>query len=210
MNRQLLATSEDPQTLLDAARQLMRVKKDSTEVLVGLDKVLAREPGDPHANLYKATWLLEAGKTAAAAGCLEKAASLPGGRYLLALAAAAKKEYAAAEKHLAALLAMPPESTFRGQNDPGLALMQPGSFISGTRPRLLLAIVLQLQGKKPAADAVLRRLVDDDPGLIEAWILLDDVDRLKTLTDRNSSGKAAAERTLDALRAGRWEGIGRP
>ncbi|MGD0897031.1 MAG: hypothetical protein ABR915_04285 [Thermoguttaceae bacterium] len=209
MNRQLLATSEDPQTLLDAARQLMRVKKDSIEVLVGLDKVLAREPGDPHANLYKAIWLLEAGKTAAA-GCLEKAASLPGGRYLLALAAAAKKEYAAAEKHLAALLAMLPESTFRGQNDPGLALMQRGAIVTATRPRLLLAVVLAAQGKKEASDAVLRRLVDDDPALIEAWMLLDAADRLKTLTDRNPSGKAAAERTLDALRTGRWEGIGRP
>jgi Flp pilus assembly protein TadD len=209
-NSQLLATVEDPQALLDAARQLMRVRKDSAEALAGLDKVLAREPSDPHANLYKAIWLLEAGKTAEAAGHLEKAASLPGGRYLLALAAMAKKDVSAAEKNLAALLAMPPAATFRGESDPGLALMQRGAFVTATRPRLLLAIVLMAQGKKEASDAVLRKLVEDDPALIEAWILLADAERLKTLIDKNPAGKAAAERTLEALRAGRWEGIGRP
>ena len=66
------------------------------------------------------------------------------------------------------------------------------------------------QGKKEASDAALRKLVEDDPALIEAWMLLGDAERLKTLTDRNPSGKAAAERNLAALRVGRWEGIGRP
>ena len=210
MNAGLLATSEDPQTLLDAARQLMRVRKDSPESLAGLDRVLAKQPSDPHANLYKAIWLLEAGRPQDAAGCLDKAAGLPGGRYLLALAATAKKDYAAAEKHLTALPAMPPEATFRRQGDPGLAVLQRGAFVSAIRPRLLVAIAQTAQGKKEEADALLRKLVDDDPALIEACMLLGDAERLKTLTEGNPSGKAAAERVLAALRAGRWEGIGRP
>jgi len=210
LNQEVLATSNDAHVVLDAARQLLRVERNSTNVLSGLDKVLAKEPEDAHANLYKAIWLWEANKAQEASACLEKAVNLPGARYLLALMAAAGKDYASAAKHLAALLAMPPEATFRGEGDPGLALLQRGSFISATRPRLLLAIVLQTQGKKDAADVVLRQLVEKDPALIEAWMLLGDSERLKTLTERNPAGKAAAERVLDALRAGRWQGIGRP
>jgi tetratricopeptide (TPR) repeat protein len=210
MNCGLLTTSEAVQTLLDAARQLMRVRKESPEALAGLDKVLAKEPNDAHANLYKAIWLLEAGKTEEASGCLVKAAGLPGGRYLLALNAVAKKEFAAAEEHLAALLTMPPEATFRAEGDPGRALLQRGAFVTAARPRLLLAIVLTAQGKKEAADVLLRKLLDDDPALIEAWALLGDAEHWRTLTEKNPSGRAAAERALDALRAGRWEGIGRP
>jgi tetratricopeptide (TPR) repeat protein len=210
MNRQLLATSDDPQTLLDAARQLMRVRKDSADVLAALEKVLAKQPSDPHANLYKAMWLIEAGKREDTPVLLKKCEALPGGRYLAALLAIAGKDYAAAEKHLAALLRMPPEATFRGKGDPGLALLQSGAFVSATRPRLLLAIVLAAQGRKDEADALLRELVAQDPALIEARMLLGDADRLKTLTDGNPSGKAAAERVLAALRAGRWDGVGRP
>ena len=210
MNRQVLATSDDPQILLDAARQLMRVRKDSPEVLAALERVLAKQPSDPHANLYKAMWLLEAGKADEAAAHLAKTQDLPGGRYLLALAMVAKEEYAAAEPHLAALLKMPPEATFRGQGDPGLALLQGGAFIPSTQPRLLLAIALREQGKKEAADTLLRKLIANDPALIEARMLLGDTEGLKTLTDANLSGKAAAERVLAALRAGRWDGIGRP
>ncbi len=210
VNRELLGASDDPQALLDAARQLMRVKKDSPDVLAGLDKVLAKRGDDPHANLYKAIWLMEAGKAADAAACLDKAKDLPGGLYLLALAAVAKKDHATAEKHLTALLKVPPEATFRGKDDPGLALFQRGASASATRPRLLLAIVLAAQGRKDAADVVLRKLVDGDPASIEAWMLLGDAERLKTLTEANASGKAVAQRVLDALKDGRWEGIGRP
>jgi hypothetical protein len=42
--------------------QLMRVERNSTDALAGLDKVLAREPDDPRANLYKAIWFWEAGR----------------------------------------------------------------------------------------------------------------------------------------------------
>jgi Flp pilus assembly protein TadD len=210
MNRELLATASDPQTLLDAARQLMRVTGNSPEVLAGLEKVLKHRPDDPHANLYRAMWLTEAGKGEDAWRHLTKCEALPGGRYLAALSAVAKKDYAAAEKHLDALLKMRPEATFRGKDDPGLALLQNGACISSTRPRLLLAIALTAQGKKDAADATLRKLVDEDPALIEAWMLLGDAQRLRTLTENNSSGKTAAERVLANLRAGQWAGIGRP
>jgi hypothetical protein len=210
LNRQILAGTSDAQALLDAARQLMRVEVNSSDALAGLDKVLAARPADPHASLYKAVWLWEAGRTDEAQAHLAKAAALPGARYLLALQAVSKKEFARAEEHLTALLAMPSEATFRGAGDPGLALLQSGSFVSATRPRLLLAIVFQTQGKKEAADALLRKLVENDPALIEAWMLLGDAERLKTLTGRNESGKAAAERIIAALTAGRWDGIGRP
>jgi cytochrome c-type biogenesis protein CcmH/NrfG len=73
-----------------------------------------------------------------------------------------------------------------------------------------LAIVLAAQGRKDEAGALLRKLVADDPALIEARMLLGDADHLKTLTERNPSGQAAAERILAALRAGRWDGVGRP
>jgi tetratricopeptide (TPR) repeat protein len=209
-NVQRLATSEDSPTLLDAARQLMRVRKGSPEALAALDKVLTGQPDQAHANLYKAIWLWEADKQAEARACLDKAAGLPGARYLLALDAVAGKDFAAAEKHLTALLAMPVEATFRGKDDPGLALLQPSAYVSATRPKLLLAIVRQAQGRKDSADELLRDLVAGDPALIEAWMLLGDAERLKTLTDRNPSGKAAAEGVVEALRAGRWQGIGRP
>jgi tetratricopeptide (TPR) repeat protein len=209
MTEGLLAESEDSQSLLDAALKLMQVKKDSAQVLAGLDKALTKDPGDPHANLYKAIWLWEAGKMDELPGPLERAVNLPGARYLLGLKAVAKREFAAAEKHLTALLALPAEATFR-KDEPGLALLQSGSYISATRPRLLLAIVLDAQGKKEEANALLRKLAEDDPALLEAWMLLGDSERLRTLTARNPSGKTAAERVLDALRAGRWDGIGRP
>ena len=66
MNRASLAASEDPQTLLDAARRLMRVKRSAPEALAGLDKVLAAQPDDAYANLYKAIWLMEDGNAAEA------------------------------------------------------------------------------------------------------------------------------------------------
>jgi len=205
-----LDDSEDVQALLDAARRLMRVRKESAEVLAGLEKVLAKDPANAWANLYKAMWLSEAGREGGLAACVARAESLPGGRYLAALRAVARKDYASAARHLEALLAMGPEATFSGPDDPSRALLQPGVFMAATRPRLLLAIAREALGDKGAARATLEGLASEDPACIEAWMLLGDAEKVRTLTSANASGRRAAEATLAALRAGRWRGIGRP
>ena len=71
-------------------------------------------------------------------------------------------------------------------------------------------MALEAQGSKAAARSVLTGLVRQDPACIEAWMLLGDGARVKTLTEHNESGRQAAEKTLAALRAGQWRGIGRP
>jgi hypothetical protein len=209
-NAAILAESEDFRGLLDAARRLMRVRKGAPEVLAGLEKVLAGQPDSPWANLYKAMWLIEAGKGSEAAACLRKAKSLPGGRYLMALAAIGAKDFMAAQTHLEALLGLGVEATFYGADDPALQLLQPGAFVSATGPRLLLAVVLKQQSKAEQARDILERLLATDPACIEAWMLLGEGEKVRTLTARNASGKRAAEQTLQALRAGKWQGIGRP
>ena len=209
-NAAVLATANDPQILIDAGRQLMRARRDAPEALAAFEKVLGQQPTDSHAHLYAAMWLWEKNRFEEATAHLAQATSLPGARFLLALRAVAAKNYTTAERHLEELLLMPPSATFRGEGDPGLALLQPSAVISATRPRLLLAIALEADGRPEAAEKVLRSLVDQDPALIEAWMLLGDAQRLATLTDRNPAGKSAAERVLRDLRAGVWSGIGRP
>lgn len=206
----ILTNAIDRVTLLDASRRLMRVRESPPEVPTALDKVLADNPRDPHANLYKAIWLMEAGKPTEADKYLPWAWPLPGGRYLRALRAMAGKQYAAVVEHVGALLAMEPEDSFWGKDDHALALMQPNCFMAATRPRLLLALALDAQGKREDSRRTLLRLLEQDPACIEAWMLLGDGERVETLTERNASGKRAAEETLSSLRAGRWRGIGRP
>ena len=53
-------------------------------------------------------------------------------------------------------------------------------------------------------------MLADDPALIEAWMLLGDEERVRTLTEDNASGAKAAKAVLDALESGQWQGIGRP
>jgi hypothetical protein len=206
----LLGRTRDRVELLDTTRRIMRLHSQSTNVLAGIERILDAHPEDPHANLYKAMWLIEADRDGEAGTFLARAQSLPGGRYLLALDAMSRKQYRAVVEHIRQLLAMGPEQTFWGREDHALGLLQPGCFIAATRPKLLLALAFEAQGKPGEARTVLDQLVRDDPACIEAWMLLKDEARVSTLTERNASGKRAAEITIEALRAGQWRGIGRP
>jgi hypothetical protein len=206
----LLGRTRDRVELLDTTRRIMRLTSRSTNVLAGIERVLETHPDDPHANLYKAVWLLESDRGKEARKFLARANSLPGARYLLALDAMSRKKYRTVIKHIEKLLTMGPEQTFWGKSDHSLGLLQPGCFIAATRPKLLLALARQAQGRDQEARRVLSELVESDPACIEAWMLLGDAERIRTLTERNDSGKRAAEKTLAALRAGQWRGIGRP
>jgi hypothetical protein len=175
------------------------------------ERALVLAPNDRHANLYKALWLREAGRAREAPDFLAKATELPGNLYLGALDGVARNQALwQPEYSLLVLVATLREATFRGEGDPGLGLMQPGCFISPTRPLLLLAILDRMRGKTAEAEDVLEKLVSEDPSLIEARMLRGDADCLKTLTECNKAGATAAEGVLAALRAGRWEGIPRP
>ena len=196
---------------LDLFRRAIRAAAPSDDTAALIDAALAQAPDDPHANLYKAIQLLETGKADAAAANLAKARSLPGGRWLLALDAARGGQWAQAIEHVDALAKMAPADTFGPQGrDVTRQYLQAGATIQPTRPLLLKAIALDKLGKSAEAKAVLNELVKADPALIEARLLLDDTAALKTLTAANPAGLAAARRTLAALTAGRWSGIGRP
>ena len=207
---EILKTSDEPRELLDAARRLLRVRKDSPDVLAGLDKVLAKRPKDPWANLYKGIWLLEAARDDEAAKYLARAADLPGARLLLALRDVAGGRLDAAVRRLRTLLDAKPADTFYGKDDPAFLLLQPAAAVSPAMPMLLLADLHIRQGGAAEARRILQRLVERDPACIEAWMLLGDKDKLRTLTAANPAGKRAAEKTLTMLRTGRWPGIGRP
>jgi hypothetical protein len=211
-NVDLLKTRDDVPTLVDAARRLMRVRKDSPEVKAGLEKALKVEPDNAHAHLLLAMWLWESGAPAETDAHLAKALDLPGGRYLSALRAVARKEYRTAEQHILFFLReLSPRMSFQGDADPAYALLQPGAaFDGGMQPRLLMAIAQRGQGKRDVGIATLRVLVDGDPACIEAMMLLEDDARVRTLTEKNDAGKRAAEANLAALQAGEWRGIGRP
>jgi tetratricopeptide (TPR) repeat protein len=214
LHEKMLGTSENVRDLADAARRLMRVRKDDPAVLAGLEKALAKAPHNAWANLYKAMWLWEADRDdapcAKVPGHLQKAARLPGARYLLALVHARRGGLDEAVQLLESLQTMGPGDTFYGPADPALALLQPGAVCANTRPMLLLAVLYQMEKRDRKAAAVLRNLLKADPALIEAWVLLGDAEKVRTLTAANPSGKRDAEATLSALRAGRWRGIGRP
>ncbi len=210
MHEAILAESDDPRALLDAARRLMRVREDDEAVRAGLEKVLAARPDHPHAHLYLAMWLLEADRPEEADAHLAKARALPGGRYLAALRAVARGRAAEALELARSGLEAEPADTFYADEDSSLALRQPGSTVANTRPLLLVAVLHETLGQASEARAVAEGLLRDDPALIEAWMILGDEARLRTLTEANPSGRRAAEATLAALRAGRWPGIGRP
>jgi|GEM_PF-1919646 len=204
---------------INFTRLLMRLDSSSTAVAEAIDRVLTEDPDNARANLYKAIWLWEAGKTDDVEPLvkhLAKAKSLPGARYLLALLYVQRGGSENAVATLRALLAMPPAATFGGKDDPGTALMQPGCYAANTRPKLLLAILLAQKANKDEANKVLRKLLAGDPACIEAWMLLAERgdkearEHVRTLTEHNDSGRRAAEKVLADLQAARWSGIGRP
>ncbi len=205
-----LKASDDPTALLDAARRLMRVRKNAPEVKSGLSKVLAKQPQNEHARLYLAMWHLEAGQADQADAHLAKAGPLPGARYLRALRAVAKNDPKTALAELDAALQAIKFDTFYGPDDPSRLLLQEGAYVGNTQPSLLKAIVLDKLDRDAQAKELLAKILADDPALIEARILAGDDQAVKTLTENNPSGRKAAQQNLENLRAGRWAGIGRP
>ncbi len=229
LNETVLERSEDVRELTDAARRLMRVRKNDPKVLAGLEKALAKAPDDPHANLYKAIWLMEADRLPhELLEPLQLAAKLPGGRYLLALAHVRQGDLAEAVDLLRSFAEMKPQDTFAGTEDPSLALLQPGAAVANQQPLLLLATLYRMRGRSDEVRAICGTLLAADPALTEAWMLLAEIERasgrvsaspfgghsaarqVRTLTAANPGGRREAEANLAALRAARWPGIPRP
>ncbi len=210
MNEKILAESEDPDALLDAARRLMRVRSGSQAVRKGLEKVLAADSDNRFAHLYLAIWLGEQGKRDEAFEHLKRTGDHPGGLYLRALAFIRRGEPGEAVAALKTLNAAKPQHSFYGKDDPSRALMQPGARVAAAEELLLLAIAQRKAGEARAATATLKKLTARDPSCIEAWMLLGDKQKLATLTAANPTGRKAAEDKLTRLRAGTWAGIGRP
>lgn len=196
---------------LTAARLLMRLKKNDPRVKEVVESYNTEHTSYPAAWTYRALFDSEANEFGV--GCWPE--MLRGGEYVRLLALMADKSYSNVVKETQELLEGKWGRDFE-KGDPATALLQQGSYVSATRPRLLMALALEAQGKTDAADKVLRGMLAKDPALIEAWMLLaargdkQAKEQLRTLTEHNESGKRAAEKVLDDLRSGKWAGIGRP
>ncbi|MFP4052603.1 MAG: tetratricopeptide repeat protein [Phycisphaerae bacterium] len=231
--RKVLQTSNDRLELLDAARRYMRVSDDFQTILHGLEKVLAKHPVDPHANLYKGMVLLEQGHTEAAEKHLALAADPEGGKaspgltgahYLLALRAMAADKPEQALGRLQKVLQPAADAggkkpsraedaiayRYRGGDDPAEKLQQPGVTLAAERARLLEILCLRKLGRKDQADRKLKILLKMDPALIETHMLAGNREAVETLTRLNPAGRKVARRVLADLEKGTWRGIGRP
>ncbi len=69
---------------------------------------------------------------------------------------------------------------------------------------LLRAIALIETGERDEATRTLRNHVEQEPGLVEAWLLIGDTSRVRKLTRYDKQAWSDAQATLMALQAGRW------
>jgi len=207
--KELLATAEqsnDLAELNDTALRLLQLPGTDEAVMTTTAKALTIDAKDPRANLQRAMALLQAGQDEQAMGHLEHARSLPGGLYLYAMQHFRRGGMQDAVRALQALVAMPIDAG----DGPAAALLTPGAAATWQGPKLMLAGMLQAQGRKAESEAALRAILADDPACTEAYELLGDKASLTTLYEGNEPGRKSVERALGEIRDMRWRGIGRP